>query len=124
MKAMGTKLPLQAALVLIFLGPAIPLHAQSDIAGSILFICNKGTVPVEVVSAIRPARSGPSRLRNEAPRAPVPCRSGRRSAPIDRPFSAQRPELESKIQGLLTSAITSARPADRLRPPRRRHGRR
>ncbi|MBZ5603349.1 MAG: hypothetical protein LAO79_13695 [Acidobacteriia bacterium] len=43
---------LQAALVLIFLGPAVPLHAQGDVwVGSDLSICNKGTVPVEVVAA-------------------------------------------------------------------------
>jgi hypothetical protein len=40
------------ALVLIFLGPAAPLHAQGDLwVGSDLYICNKGTVPVEVVAA-------------------------------------------------------------------------
>ena len=54
MKAIGTKLALQAALVLIFLGPAMPLHAQEQsTAGSLLFVCNKGTVPVELVAAIR-----------------------------------------------------------------------
>lgn len=43
---------LQAALVLVFLGPAVPLHAQGDVwIGSDLHICNKGTVPVEVVAA-------------------------------------------------------------------------
>src|SRR5208283_3113099 len=54
MKAIGTKLALQAALVLIFLGPAMPSRAQRpDTVGSTLFICNKGTVPVEIVAAIR-----------------------------------------------------------------------
>src|ERR1035438_9304065 len=54
MKAIGTKLALQAALVLIFLCPAMPLHAQQQgVVGSTLFVCNKGTVPVEVVAAIR-----------------------------------------------------------------------
>ncbi|HEY6618955.1 MAG TPA: hypothetical protein VIY68_05375 [Steroidobacteraceae bacterium] len=54
MKAIGTRLALQAALILVFLGPAMPLHAQQqNIAGSLLFVCNKGTVPVELVAAIR-----------------------------------------------------------------------
>lgn len=48
------KLSLQAALVLIFLGPTVPLHAQGDLwIGSDLHICNRGTVPVEVVAANR-----------------------------------------------------------------------
>ena len=53
------RLTLQAALVLILLGSAMSLHAQ-DSAWSSLFICNKGTVPVEVVIAMRkddPTRS-------------------------------------------------------------------
>jgi hypothetical protein len=54
MEAIGIKVALQAALVLIFLGPATPLHAQQQgVVGSTLFVCNKGTVPVEVVAAIR-----------------------------------------------------------------------
>jgi hypothetical protein len=54
MKAIGTNIALQAALVLTFLGPAMPLHAQQQgVVGSTLFVCNKGTVPVEVVAAIR-----------------------------------------------------------------------
>lgn len=56
MKARGTKLALQVALVLIFLGSTMPLHAQYNpdaTRGSILYICNHGTVPVEVVAAIR-----------------------------------------------------------------------
>ena len=46
---------LQAALLLIFLGPAMPLHAQVDpkTVGSDLYVCNKGTVAVEVVAATR-----------------------------------------------------------------------
>lgn len=54
MKAIGTRLALQVALILIFLAPAMPLHAQQqNIVGSLLFVCNKGTVPVELVAAIR-----------------------------------------------------------------------
>ena len=54
MKASGTKLALQAALVSTLLGPAMPLHAQTPgVVGSTLFVCNKGTAPVEVVAAIR-----------------------------------------------------------------------
>jgi hypothetical protein len=54
MKAIGIKLALQAALVLIFLGSTMPLHAQDQsTVGSVLYFCNKGTVPVEVVAAIR-----------------------------------------------------------------------
>src|SRR5262249_38815831 len=45
--------PLQTALVMIFLSPVLPLHAQDPdfTAGSDLTICNKGTVAVEVVFA-------------------------------------------------------------------------
>jgi hypothetical protein len=51
--------PLQAALVLTFLGPALPLQAQGIYSpdnrtiGSDLYVCNKGTVAVEVVAANR-----------------------------------------------------------------------
>ena len=52
MKALN--LPLQAALFLIFLVSAVPLYAQPDrTAGSDLYVCNKGTVAVEVVTATR-----------------------------------------------------------------------
>src|SRR5260370_42614526 len=44
---------LQAALVLVLLGSAMPLHAFQGGAWSSLFVCNKGTVPVEVVIAMR-----------------------------------------------------------------------
>jgi hypothetical protein len=49
------RLTLQAALVLIFLGSAIPLRAfqVDNPIGSTLDVCNKGTVPVEVVIATR-----------------------------------------------------------------------
>jgi hypothetical protein len=54
MKAIGAQLALQAAFVLVLLGPAMPLHAQTPgVVGSTLVVCNKGTVPVEVVSPIR-----------------------------------------------------------------------
>ena len=53
MKVRGTKLALQVALVSSLLGLAMSLHAQVPvIVGAILVICNKGTVPVEVVSAV------------------------------------------------------------------------
>src|ERR1017187_5396782 len=42
-----TKLALQAALWLLLFGAAAPLRAQ----GIYLDVCNKGTVPVEVVAA-------------------------------------------------------------------------
>jgi hypothetical protein len=43
---------LQASLVLIFLGPTMPLHAQVDPRrlDRIWYVCNKGTVAVEVCS--------------------------------------------------------------------------
>jgi hypothetical protein len=45
---------LQAAFVLIFLGFCMPSRAQLDpYAGAFLEVCNKGTVPVEVVVATR-----------------------------------------------------------------------
>jgi hypothetical protein len=56
----ATKLALQVGLMLIFMGSAMPLHAFQDSAWSSLFVCNKGTVPVEVVIAMRkddPTRS-------------------------------------------------------------------
>ncbi|MEO8724527.1 MAG: hypothetical protein ABI383_00255 [Acidobacteriaceae bacterium] len=54
MKAIGTKLPLQVALVLIVLGSAMPLQAQENrLIGSDMYVCNKGTVAVEVVEANR-----------------------------------------------------------------------
>lgn len=51
MKAIGIKLALGAALVLIFLGSTRPSHA--DEVGAVLTVCNHGTVPVELVAAIR-----------------------------------------------------------------------
>lgn len=60
MRAHATKLKFQVALILIFMGSAMPLHAYQDSAWSSLFVCNKGTVPVEVVIAMRkddPTRS-------------------------------------------------------------------
>jgi hypothetical protein len=54
MKALGTKLALQAALLSLLFGAAVPLRAQPQrTAGSDLYVCNKGTVPVEVVVAAR-----------------------------------------------------------------------
>ncbi len=54
MSAIGNKIARRAVLVLIFLGPAMPLHAQQPgVVGSTLIVCNKGTVAVEVVAAIR-----------------------------------------------------------------------
>ena len=47
-------LPLNAVLVLIFSGLAAPLHAADrGTTGSDLYVCNKGSVAVEVVSATR-----------------------------------------------------------------------
>jgi hypothetical protein len=47
-------LRLKAALVLIFSGLAVPLHAADrGTTGSDLYVCNKGSVAVEVVSATR-----------------------------------------------------------------------
>lgn len=51
MKAIGIKLALRAALALICLGFAMPSHA--DEVGAVLTVCNHGTVPVELVAAIR-----------------------------------------------------------------------
>jgi len=51
MKAMGTKLALQAALLLFLFGAAVPLRAQTPDSEVFLHVCNKGTVPVEVVAA-------------------------------------------------------------------------
>src|SRR5947209_445804 len=45
---------LRAALVFMSVGSAVSLHGQTQpVAGADLFVCNKGTVPVEVVFAIR-----------------------------------------------------------------------
>jgi hypothetical protein len=57
MKAIGTKLALQAALLLLLFGAALPLRAQipvnpvNTLSSVDLSVCNKGTVPVEVVAA-------------------------------------------------------------------------
>ena len=45
-------LALQAALLLLLIGAAVPLHAQTSTSSSVsLHVCNKGRVPVEVVAA-------------------------------------------------------------------------
>jgi len=54
MKALGTRRALQAALLLLLFGAAVPLRSQglnSDSSAVNLAVCNKGTVPVEVVAA-------------------------------------------------------------------------
>jgi hypothetical protein len=53
MKALGTKLALQATLLLLLCSAALPLRAQSNTNNSEvdLHVCNKGAVPVEVVAA-------------------------------------------------------------------------
>ena len=55
MKTIGTKLALQVALVLILLGSAMLLRAEQEdsFSESAITVCNKGTVPVEVVVAIK-----------------------------------------------------------------------
>ena len=53
MKEPGTRLALQTALFLIVLGAAAPLHAQSNSSPLILYVCNKGTVPVVVLTAMK-----------------------------------------------------------------------
>ncbi|MGH9729828.1 MAG: hypothetical protein ACRD4V_14735 [Candidatus Acidiferrales bacterium] len=50
MKALGTRLALQASVLLLLFLAAVPLRAQ-DYFGFDLHVCNKGTVPVEVVTA-------------------------------------------------------------------------
>jgi hypothetical protein len=52
-KALGTKLALRAALLLLLFSAALPLRAQSNTNNSEvdLHVCNKGAVPVEVVAA-------------------------------------------------------------------------
>jgi hypothetical protein len=53
MKALGTQLALQAALLLLLFSAGLPLRAQSNTDNSAvhLHVCNKGAVPVEVVAA-------------------------------------------------------------------------
>jgi hypothetical protein len=55
MGALGTRLGFHAALLLLPFGAAVPLHAQtpgvSTDSAVFLHVCNKGTVPVEVVAA-------------------------------------------------------------------------
>ncbi|HEY4213157.1 MAG TPA: hypothetical protein VGM84_16880 [Steroidobacteraceae bacterium] len=55
MKAIVAHLALQAALLLLLSGAAVPLRAQAPGVSSdsavYLHVCNKGTVPVEVVAA-------------------------------------------------------------------------
>jgi len=55
MRALGTRLALQAAFLLLLFGAAAPLRAQtpgvSTDSAVFLHVCNKGTVPVEVIAA-------------------------------------------------------------------------
>jgi hypothetical protein len=51
MRALRTKLGLQAALVLLLFAAAVPLRAQNTDSAVHLHVCNKGTVPVEVLAA-------------------------------------------------------------------------
>ncbi len=51
MRALGTKRALQATLLSLLFGAAAPLRAQSTDSAVHLHVCNKGTVPVEVVAA-------------------------------------------------------------------------
>ena len=52
MKARGTKLSLPTTLLLILYGAAVPVRAQMN-GYADLGVCNKGTVPVEVVAATK-----------------------------------------------------------------------
>ncbi|MGH9826475.1 MAG: hypothetical protein ACREDR_24870 [Blastocatellia bacterium] len=52
MKALGTRLAPQAAVLLLLFLAAVPLRAQVNTNSAVqLHVCNKGTVPVEVVAA-------------------------------------------------------------------------
>jgi hypothetical protein len=51
MGGLGTKRALQAALLSILFGAVVPLRAQTTDSAVNLHVCNKGTVPVEVVAA-------------------------------------------------------------------------
>ncbi len=51
MKAIGPNSVLQAALLLLLFGAAVPLRAQTSDSAVNLHVCNKGTIPVEVVAA-------------------------------------------------------------------------
>ena len=55
MKAVGNKSAWHAALLLLFFGFAVPLRAQVQdrFSQSVITVCNKGTIPVEVVIAIK-----------------------------------------------------------------------
>lgn len=50
MRALATELA-QAALFSLLFGAALPSHAQTTNSAVFLHVCNKGTVPVEVVAA-------------------------------------------------------------------------
>lgn len=50
MRALATELA-QAALLSLLFGAALPSHAQTTYSAVFLHVCNKGTVPVEVVAA-------------------------------------------------------------------------
>jgi hypothetical protein len=50
MRTLSTKLEIQVTLLLLLCGAAAPLRAQQP-SGAHLYVCNKGTVPVEVVAA-------------------------------------------------------------------------
>ncbi|HEX3943480.1 MAG TPA: hypothetical protein VHW69_05275 [Rhizomicrobium sp.] len=51
MRPLGTKLGLQIALLLPLFVAAVPSRAQSTDSAVHLHVCNKGTVPVEVIAA-------------------------------------------------------------------------
>jgi hypothetical protein len=51
MRALGTKHSPPAILILLLFSAALPLHAQSTDSAVHLNVCNKGTVPVEVLAA-------------------------------------------------------------------------
>ncbi len=53
MKALGSKVALQTALLLLLFAAAVPLRAQPVNTNSAVFlhVCNKGAIPVEVVAA-------------------------------------------------------------------------
>jgi hypothetical protein len=51
MRALGTKVALRAASLLLLFGAAVPLRAQNTDSAVHLHVCNKGTVPVEVLAA-------------------------------------------------------------------------
>jgi hypothetical protein len=53
MKKSGTRLALHAAVFLIVLSAAAPLRAQSNSSPLILYVCNKGTVPVVVLTVMK-----------------------------------------------------------------------